>query len=253
MTTTSITPAPMPAMDPSPLPAPAHAYVELRAIHKRYRKDGGDVPVLHGVDLVVGRGERVAIMGRSGSGKSTLLNILGCLDAPSEGQYLLDGDDVSRLDDRALSRLRNKSFGFVFQSFHLLAGLDILDNVKLPLEYVKDQSDPRAGDARARELLDLVGLSHRMHHRPNELSGGERQRAAIARALVNAPQMLLADEPTGALDSRSQGAILELFAHIHEKFGATLVVVTHDAGVARSLAGRTIHMLDGRVVEETRS
>ncbi len=236
-------------------------FVELAGITKTYRRDETAVPVLQGVDLTISRGERVAIMGRSGSGKSTLLNILGCLDAPSTGTYRIDGTDVGAFDDDTLSRLRNARFGFVFQAFHLLAGLTILENVKLPLEYRKP---PRAralphaperagtaadGDARARELLALVGLEHRMDHRPNELSGGERQRVAIARALVNEPQMLLADEPTGALDSRSQGAILELFGKVHEMFGATLVVVTHDPGVATALAGRTIHMLDGRIDE----
>jgi putative ABC transport system ATP-binding protein len=224
--------------------------VELKGIKKTYRRDDAAVPVLQGVDLAIARGERVAIMGRSGSGKSTLLNILGCLDAPSEGSYFLDGNDVAHLDDVALSRLRNATFGFVFQSFHLLSGLTILDNVKLPLEYDKSGSSPRDGDDRARELLALVGLEHRLMHRPNELSGGERQRVAIARALINRPRMLLADEPTGALDSRSQVAILDLFAEVHRLFGATLVVVTHDASVASSLAGRTIHMLDGRIEED---
>jgi putative ABC transport system ATP-binding protein len=229
---------------------PAAPYVELRAVQKTYRREHAAVPVLQGIDLSIGRGERVAIMGRSGSGKSTLLNILGCLDTPSEGAYLLDGVDVAGLDDDALSRTRNESLGFVFQSFHLLAGISILDNVKLPLEYA--DGDVKDGDARARELLSLVGLADRMDHRPNELSGGERQRAAIARALVNRPRMLLADEPTGALDSKSQGAILELFARVHELFGATLVVVTHDPNVATALAGRTIHMLDGRIREDAR-
>jgi putative ABC transport system ATP-binding protein len=235
--------------------------VELRGIGKTYRAQaavGGaeahDVAVLDGVDLSIERGERIAIMGRSGSGKSTLLNILGCLDAPTTGEYLLEGRPVTHLDDEALSRVRNTSFGFVFQSFHLLAGLNILENVMLPLEYARERSSASAsssaahrGDARARELLAMVGLAHRFTHRPNQLSGGERQRVAIARALVNEPRMLLADEPTGALDSKSQGAILELFATVHERFGTALVVVTHDPKVASGLGGRTLHMLDGRM------
>jgi putative ABC transport system ATP-binding protein len=222
--------------------------IELKGISKTYTRDATDVAVLSGVDLTINKGERVAIMGRSGSGKSTLLNILGCLDQPTTGDYCFDGKSVAGLDDDSLSQLRNKSFGFVFQSFHLLSGLNILENVMLPLEYAKE---PRKdAEQHARELLRLVGLEHRTEHLPNELSGGERQRVAIARALVNSPLLLLADEPTGALDSKSQGVILELFAKVHEMFGTTLVVVTHDPNVAVALAGRTIRMLDGRVQED---
>ncbi len=222
----------------------ADPFVELRDVTKAYRRDESEVPVLNGVDLTIGRGERVSIMGRSGSGKSTLLNILGCLDVPSSGEYRLDGHDVSHLSDNELSRLRNATFGFVFQSFHLLKGLTIAENVELPLEYCEGGASHRD---RALELLTLVGLEHRLSHRPNELSGGERQRVAIARALANHPKLLLADEPTGALDSKAQRAILDLFTRVHRSLGTTLVIVTHDPKVAEELGDRVIHMSDGRV------
>ncbi len=220
-------------------------HLELRGITKVYRRDQADVPVLHGVDLSIERGERVAVMGRSGSGKSTLLHILGCLDLPSTGSYHLAGRDVSRLPDDELSRLRNATFGFVFQAFHLLKGLTVVENVELPMEY--GAVPEREQRARALELLELVGLSHRVEHRPSELSGGERQRVAIARALANRPQVLLADEPTGALDTKAQEAILGLFADLHASLGTTMVVVTHDARVADALGRRTIRISDGRV------
>jgi len=220
-------------------------YIELRGITKVYRRDATEVPVLHGIDLAIGRGERVSIMGRSGSGKSTLLNVLGCLDEPSTGEYLLDGQDVSRLPDKQLSQVRNQTFGFVFQAFHLLKGLSIEENVELPLDY--SDIPPREQRERALELLELVGLGHRIGHRPSELSGGERQRVAIARALVNRPKVLFADEPTGALDTRAQKAIVDLFSTIHQRTGTTLVVVTHDPQVAQTLADRQIRITDGRI------
>jgi ABC-type lipoprotein export system ATPase subunit len=221
--------------------------VELAAVSRAYRRDGRAVPVLRDVDLRIGLGERVAIMGRSGSGKSTLLHVLGCLDLPDAGSYRFDGLEVGDLDDGALSRLRNRALGFVFQAFHLLRGRSIVDNVALPLDYAGVPASERR--QRARELLALVGLGHRLDHAPDELSGGERQRVAIARALVNRPRLLLADEPTGALDTRAQRAILELFLDLHRRLGTTLVVVTHDPEMAAAIGQRTIRLDDGRVVE----
>ena len=223
----------------------AGARLELKGITKTYRRDAAEVPVLHGVDLTIEAGERVSIMGRSGSGKSTLLHILGCLDVPSTGSYDLDGDDVSRLPDLELSRLRNRTFGFVFQAFHLLKGLTIVENVELPMEYGDvPQAEQRK---RAIELLELVGLGHRIEHRPSELSGGERQRVAIARALANHPKVLLADEPTGALDSKAQDVILDLFERVHAQLDTTQIVVTHDPRVAQVLGDRLIKISDGRI------
>ena len=223
----------------------AQALIELQGVRKAYRRDQAEVAVLHGIDLAIERGERVAIMGRSGSGKSTLLNILGCLDEPTAGTYRLDGEDVSHLPDEVLSRLRNRTFGFVFQAFHLLKGLTIVENVELPMEYgevgASEQRD------RALELLELVGLGHRVTHRPSELSGGERQRVAIARALANRPKVLLADEPTGALDSKAQRLIIELLLKIHQTLGTTQIIVTHDPKVAEELGHRTIRLSDGRI------
>ena len=221
------------------------AHLSLKGITKTYRRDQAEVPVLHGVDLEIKAGERVSIMGRSGSGKSTLLHILGCLDVPSTGAYDLDGSDVSRLPDLELSKLRNRTFGFVFQAFHLLKGLTIVENVELPMEY-GDVPLPEQR-RRAIELLQLVGLGHRVDHRPSELSGGERQRVAIARALANHPRVLLADEPTGALDSKAQDVILELFDRLHAQLGMTQIVVTHDPRVAQELGDRTIRISDGRI------
>jgi putative ABC transport system ATP-binding protein len=221
------------------------ARLSLKGITKIYRRDQAEVPVLHGVDLTINAGERVSIMGRSGSGKSTLLHILGCLDVPSTGAYDLDGSDVSRLPDLELSRLRNRTFGFVFQAFHLLKGLTIVENVELPMEY--GEVPPADQRKRALELLALVGLGHRVEHRPSELSGGERQRVAIARALANHPRVLLADEPTGALDSKAQDVILELLDRVHAQLGMTQIVVTHDPRVAQELGDRTIRISDGRI------
>lgn len=223
----------------------AGARLELSGITKTYRREQSLVPVLHGVDLTIAAGERVSIMGRSGSGKSTLLHILGCLDVPTTGSYALEGRDVSRLPDAELSRLRNRTFGFVFQAFHLLKGLTIVENVELPMEY--GDVPPHEQRQRAKELLELVGLGHRIDHRPSELSGGERQRVAIARALSNQPEVLLADEPTGALDSKAQEAILALFETVHAQLGTTQIVVTHDLAVAQALGDRLIRISDGRI------
>jgi ABC-type lipoprotein export system ATPase subunit len=218
--------------------------LELSGVERTYRRGDTLVPVLHGIDLTVEAGERIAIMGRSGSGKSTLLNILGCLDQPTTGKYLVEGEDVAGLADGPLSRLRRTTIGFVFQSFHLLPSMTVVENVALPMEYANVAPDVQR--ARAVELLHLVGLEHRLDHKPHELSGGERQRTAIARALANRPRLLLADEPTGALDSKVQEAILGLFASLHARFGTTMVVVTHDERVAQSLGDRVLRMSDGR-------
>lgn len=223
--------------------APPAAILELRAIEKRYGTDKNPVPVLRGISLRVDAGEYVAIVGPSGSGKSTLLNILGCLDRPSGGSYFLAGDDVARMDDRSLSRVRNTRIGFVFQSFHLIPHLTVAENVELPLFYARVPRSQRR--AKALEVLDKVGLSHRLKHVPNELSGGECQRTAIARALTTEPTMLLADEPTGNLDSKTAKEILDLFDQLHAQ-GSTIILVTHDPGVA-SRAEWVLRVLDGKV------
>jgi putative ABC transport system ATP-binding protein len=217
--------------------------LRLQGVHKAYGEGEARLEVLHGIDLEVGEGEFVAIVGQSGSGKSTLLNILGCLDRPSEGAYLLDDQDTANLDDDSLSDVRNRSIGFVFQSFQLVPQLTVLENVEVPLFYA---GAPRAERHRiAGERLAEVGLSERLHHRPSQLSGGEQQRVAIARALSNDPRVLLADEPTGNLDSATGQQILGLIRKLHES-GRTVVMITHDDHVAAA-AGRRVRILDGRV------
>jgi putative ABC transport system ATP-binding protein len=220
--------------------------IELSNIRKTYRQGGNEIRALDGIDLAIAPGEFVAIMGPSGSGKSTLLNVLGALDRPDSGRYRLASDEVSALDDDAASDVRNRRIGFVFQSFHLLPRLSVLENVLLPQRYAK-VADPLA-PARARSLLERIGLGKRMDHLPGELSGGQLQRAAIARALLNEPALLLADEPTGNLDSKSAGDVLELLRELHSA-GQTLVLVTHDPAIAAS-AQRTIHLRDGRIAED---
>ncbi len=222
--------------------------VQLDEIHKIY--DSGEIPVhaVRGVSLTIQRGEFVAVMGASGSGKSTLMNVLGCLDRPTKGRYLLDGTDVSGLGRNELADLRNQKLGFVFQGFNLLSRTTARENVELPMLYGQHRLSSREIHQRALRSLDLVGLSKRADHFPNQLSGGQQQRVAIARALINEPQVLLADEPTGNLDSKSGDAVMELLRNLH-KSGSTIVMVTHDARFARN-ADRTIHVFDGRVVEE---
>jgi putative ABC transport system ATP-binding protein len=221
------------------------AVLALRGVTKAYGEGDARVQVLHGLDLEVAAGEFVAIMGPSGSGKSTLLNILGCLDRPTGGAYLLDGEDVARLSDDRLSLIRNGRIGFIFQSYNLIAQLTVLENVKVPLLY---RARGRGGEGRRPEdLLATVGLSHRLTHRPSQLSGGECQRVAIARALVNDPILILADEPTGNLDSKTGAEVLELLEGLHRQ-GRTIVLITHDAAVARR-AGRTVRLQDGRLRE----
>ncbi len=207
------------------------------------------VHALRGVDIQIKRNEFVAVMGPSGSGKSTLMNLIGCLDTPSAGEYWLNAQKVSDLSDDELARIRNKEIGFVFQTFNLLPRADALHNVELPLIYAGERARERR--ARAARALERVGLSDRMHHKPNELSGGQRQRVAIARALVNEPSILLADEPTGNLDSATGAEIMAVFEELHDQ-GQTIVVVTHEHDIAAH-ARRQIHLLDGRVARDERT
>jgi putative ABC transport system ATP-binding protein len=238
--------APRRESGPDPVAAPEPTAILLAHVAKTYSRQGVPVAALRGVDLQIARGEFVAIMGRSGSGKSTLLHILGLLDADYEGRYELDGRLVSGQSADALSPLRNRLIGFVFQTFHLLPQLSILDNAALPALYARDRT-PDACRAAARERLEQMGLGERLEHRPGELSIGQRQRAAIARALVNDPRVLLADEPTGALDSRTSEEILDILKGLHGA-GATIVMVTHDPEVAAA-ASRSIQIRDGRAYD----
>ncbi|MEY4546873.1 MAG: hypothetical protein RL685_3068 [Pseudomonadota bacterium] len=224
--------------------------VVAQGLWKIYQEGGTPLPVLRGVDIAIGSGEIVALRGPSGSGKSTLLNILGCLDRPTRGRYFLGGKDVSTLDAAAQAWVRLHYIGFIFQTFHLISHSTALENVALPLHYA---GVPRAAaHERARELLDRVGLAHRLDHRPNQLSGGQRQRVAVARALACKPRLILADEPTGALDTRTGEEILALLLELHAEAGLTLVLVTHDPNVAK-VAHRQIEVRDGLVVRDTRS
>lgn len=205
-----------------------------------------DVAALCGLDLTIQAGEYLAIMGPSGSGKSTLLNLLGCLDRPTSGRYTLGDDDVSKLDDDEISEIRGARIGFIFQSYNLIAQLNIIENIEVPMFY---QGMPELeSERRARELAELVGLGDRVHHRPAELSGGQQQRVAIARALANDPLIILADEPTGNLDTKSGKEILNILSELNDR-GKTLIVVTHDERVA-ARAQRCIHLLDGRIERE---
>lgn len=226
----------------------ADTILGLEALSKSYGSGSGEVNVLKGLDLDVKRGEMVGIVGASGSGKTTLLNILGCLDRPTSGHYHLGGHDVSRYNDDELSRIRNRSIGFVFQSFNLIPQLSVLENVEVPLFYLRVKKKERI--RRCLALLDAVGLSHRLTHQPTMLSGGEQQRVAIARALVNEPVLVLADEPTGNLDSKSGEDVLRLFDDLHAE-GRTIVMVTHNPEIANKLP-RCVIMQDGRFTERAR-
>jgi putative ABC transport system ATP-binding protein len=220
--------------------------IELKGIVKRYVLGGETVLALAGVDLSIGRNEYVALIGPSGSGKSTLMNILGCLDSPTEGRYILNGRDTSSLRDDELATVRNREIGFVFQSFHLLPRQTALQNVMQPLMYRPMSAAERRG--RAENALAGVGLGDRLDHRPNQLSGGQRQRVAVARALVGEPSILLADEPTGNLDSRTSAEIMALFDALHSS-GQTVIVVTHEPDIAAHCR-RTVRVLDGHIVED---
>ncbi len=219
------------------------AVIELKDVKKLYKMGDIEVPALNGVSLQVNQGEMVAITGPSGSGKSTLMNIIGCLDTPTSGTYVLDGLNVSKMSDDEQANVRNKNIGFVFQQFNLLPRTPALDQVELPMVYAG------APDRRERALkaLQAVGLGERVHHRPNELSGGQQQRVAIARALVNNPSIILADEPTGNLDSKSGTEIMGIFKSLNKDKGLTIVLVTHDPNIAAQ-AQRVIHVSDGVVV-----
>jgi putative ABC transport system ATP-binding protein len=224
------------------------ALIETVDLWKTYVMGTEEIHALRGVSTHIDRGEYVAIMGPSGSGKSTLMNLIGCLDTPTRGSYLLNGKQVSQMNDNELARIRNEEIGFVFQTFNLLPRATALHNVELPLVYAGVPSKDR--EVRAKAALEQVELAQRMIHRPNELSGGQRQRVAIARALVNNPSILLADEPTGNLDSKTGMEIMALFEKLH-RAGNTIVLVTHEADVA-AYAYRTIHLRDGQVENDVK-
>lgn len=224
--------------------AAADTIIRVERLHKTYHMGDIEVHALRGASLAVSRGEFVAIMGPSGSGKSTMMNIIGCLDRPTKGQYFLEGEDVSAFGKVELADIRNKRVGFVFQSFNLVPRTSALENVELPLLYAGVSSKDRA--RRAREALATVGLSDREKSLPNQLSGGQQQRVAIARALVNNPSIILADEPTGALDSRTAIEVMEIFQRLNHERSITIIIVTHEPDIAE-YASRTVHFRDGRI------
>ena len=222
------------------------ALIQVRDVWKTYQVGEQQVHALRGLSMEIGQGEYTALMGPSGSGKSTLMNMLGCLDTPTSGRYHLAGEDVGTLDDNALADIRNRRIGFVFQTFNLMPRYTALENVALPLVYASASKADR--EARAREILEQVGLGDRMDHRPNELSGGQRQRVAVARALVNRPDLLLADEPTGNLDTKTSVEIMALFDEIHAA-GNTVVLITHEEDIA-AYARRVVRLRDGVVAAD---
>ncbi len=222
----------------------AKIVIDIKQVTKTYHVESGDVKVLKGVNLRIKEGEFVSIMGPSGSGKSTLLNIVGCLDTPTTGKYILDKVDVSELKETQLADIRNQKIGFIFQSFNLIRRATVLRNVEIPMIYSRKPDRQSV----AEDLVRYVGLGHRMYHRPNQLSGGEQQRVAIARALVNDPAIILADEPTGSIDSLTGEKIMALLKNLHEE-GHTIVVVTHDEYVAQ-MTNRIIRVRDGKIIRE---
>ena len=226
--------------------------LELKDIYKTYFLGDIDVPVLKGVSFTIEKGELVALMGASGSGKSTLMNILGCLDHPTSGQYLLDGHDISHLSADGRALLRNSRIGFVFQNFNLLPRTSALDNVMMPLSYSTEHLSDHQARQRSEEMLNRLGLADRMHHEPSPLSGGQQQRVAIARSLINNPSILLADEPTGNLDSHTSEEILHLFQQLNKEQGLTIILVTHDAAIAHH-AKRIIRISDGLIEGEIKT
>ena len=218
--------------------------LQLKSVYKNYYRGKTEVPVLKDINLDVEEGEYLAIMGPSGSGKTTLMNLIGCLDVPTSGEYILDSKDITQLDDNALADIRNQYIGFVFQNFHLLPKMSALDNVALPLLYAGVK--PKERKARAAEALKMVGLEERMSFLPNQLSGGQCQRVAIARAMVTNPKLLLADEPTGALDTASGEQIMEIFRQLSDR-GMTILMITHEPAIA-ACANKTYHIRDGRLI-----
>ncbi|WP_338055918.1 ABC transporter ATP-binding protein [Sinomonas gamaensis] len=244
------TPIPAPAADAWAAPVPRRAprpVIALDRVRKVYGQGEAEVRALDGVGLTIKRGEFVAIVGASGSGKSTMMNIIGCLDAPTSGRYFMDGIETGELDEFQLAQIRNRKIGFVFQSFNLIPRTRAVENVAMPLAYRKVPRRER--HQRALEALDAVGLSARAGHLPSQLSGGQQQRVAIARALVTEPVLLLADEPTGALDTHSSEEILDLFESLHAR-GRTIVMITHEADVA-ARAERVVRMQDGNIISDT--
>ncbi len=223
--------------------------IEVRDLTKTYQMGEVQVHALRGVSLDIEAGEWVSIMGASGSGKSTLMHIIGCLDTPTSGRYVLNETDVSRMDEQQLAAVRNREVGFVFQTFNLLSRTSALKQVMLPMQYSRngDRPEPAERRERAQAALEAVGLGHRLDHQPTELSGGQQQRVAIARALVNRPKIIMADEPTGNLDSTSGQEIMDIFRRLHKEQGITLIMVTHDPNIGAE-AERTINLMDGQVV-----
>lgn len=224
----------------------AQPVIKIKGLYKDYQTTAGSFPVLRNINLAIDEGEYVAIMGPSGSGKSTFMNILGCLDRPTTGSYFLDSHDVNQLDNNELATLRNKTIGFVFQGFNLLARSSLVDNVALPLVYARDQKDLRIKVAK--KILERMGLGQYFKSRPNQISGGEQQRVAIARALVNQPKIILADEPTGNLDSKTSDEIMKIFDELNQ-IGNTIILVTHENDIADH-ASRQIRFLDGKILED---
>jgi putative ABC transport system ATP-binding protein len=225
------------------------SFIRAENVHKNYYLDGGvEVPALRGVSLEIGKGEFVAIMGPSGSGKSTFMNLIGCLDTPTKGKLFLEDTELSLLNQKQLATIRNKKIGFVFQNFNLLPRTSALENVELPLLYNK--SSACNGHGRAVEALEQVGLEHKIHNLSNQLSGGEQQRVAIARALVNNPPLILADEPTGNIDTHTSKEIMDILVYLNKTYEITIILVTHEAAVAQ-YAGRQVFFRDGKIINDS--